>query len=127
MNITLNWTPALATCPDCGDEHDCVERVSCPLCNYHCGGDLAQCWLDFCEILEFPEFLEIVEYCEPEGAASGSVNVESKHILSAEEEKEFREWIKKVGDADEGDILALVAGCPNPFSPAAFRPSAEGS
>lgn len=117
MTITLNWTPALATCPDCGDEHDCVARVTCPVCNYHCGGELAQQWIDFCETLEFSDFLEIGEFSEPEGGR-GSVQVESKHTLGAEEEKEFRKWIAEVGEAEEGDVLALVAGCSNPFSPA---------
>jgi hypothetical protein len=93
-------------------------KVVCRNCQYHCAAEFSQQWIDFCEALEFPDFLEMVEFSEPEGESRGSVEVERKHSLSDEEEKEFRAWIAEVGEAEEGDILALVAGCSNPFSPA---------
>jgi hypothetical protein len=121
MRITLNWTAELNECPSCGDEHDCESLVQCPACGYHAGNELAEQWVDFvnqgCESL--PVFLELGECYEPQsGGVRPVVTVEALHRLSEDEEHDLRRWIETIhGEAEEGDIMALVAGCSNPFSP----------
>jgi hypothetical protein len=93
MRITLNWKPTLEACPDQ--------------------------WIDFCEALELPSFINLCECYEPESGGCGQIEIETKHNRpDDEQEKELRIWIAEIGQAEEGDVLAFVAGCSNAFEPA---------
>jgi hypothetical protein len=56
---------------------------------------------------------------QPDGTTRVTMSLETRNRLSDEEALELRAWIAEVGGkVEEGVLMAFIAGCSNPFSPA---------
>lgn len=117
MRIDLNWTPTLATCPECGHEQNFAERAACRNCNYHAGSEMSEEWTAFVEKIdaELPSGLSIVFAHESEEDNYWlELNVSLRRSYG-DDEKVLRDWIAATGTVEEAEIRAALLGCANPI------------
>ena len=128
MRVNVNFTPAgFEECRECGAEQeirDAFGKASCFACAYHHGNELAEQWADYCTTLDcepanLPTCLSI-DFChQAETGSDYYIEVSAAYTRNpAEHEAEIRAFIARVGEAEEGDIQALLAGCENALNEA---------